>query len=127
MTNVAYKLNSDNPNLPIGFITDSFETEESAVEGYHVCSKEVFSTLLAGNVDLMRSFENRVIGIKEAHPNLPEFPRRSNQGAEPVDQVLMAEKKKQIEDAMKAQAQNQADAELFQQFLAWKRSQEPGS
>lgn len=126
MTNIAYKVNTDNPNLPTGFIVDSFETDESAVEGYHVCSKEVFSTLIANNVALMRAFETRN-DIKEAHPNLPEFPRRPNQQAEPVDPTITAQIKKQIEDLQKQQSQSQADAELFQQFLAWKRSQDPNS
>lgn len=122
MKKIAYKMNteSDNPNLPNGFIIDHFETDENIVEGYIVVDKQIFSQLFQNNVNLMRSHESKV-GIVGAHPELPEFPRRSNREAEPVDQSLMTERKRLAEEAMNKEKQ---DLELFQQFLAWKKSQE---
>lgn len=120
MSKIAYKINTDNPNLPTGFITDHFETTEQIVEGYIVVDKSVFSQLFENNINLMRAHEN-VGGIRGAHPELPEFPRRANREAEPVDQSLMAERKRLAEEAA---AKERQDLQLFQQFLEWKKSQQ---
>lgn len=120
MTKIAYKTNVDNPNLPHGFIIDHFETTEQSVEGYVVVDSVVFSQLLANNVNLMRLHEN-VSGIKGAHPELPEFPRRSNNEAEPVNQTLMAERKRLAEEAA---AKEKEELKLFHQFMEWKKSQQ---
>ena len=121
MAKIAYKINTENPNIPHGFIIDHFETTEQVVEGYIVVDKHIFSVLLENNVNLMRSHENTVVGIKGAHPELPEFPRRSNREAEPVDQTLMAEKKRLAEEAA---AKEKEEMQLFHQFMEWKKSQQ---
>jgi hypothetical protein len=119
MKNVAYKTIQNNPNLPNGFIIDHFETDDDTVPGYTVVDKNVFSQILANNVTIMRMHETSK-GIKAADPNQPTNPPRPNNEAQPVDQALMAEKKKEIAQKAAAVAENAA---LFKQFLAWKASQ----
>lgn len=115
MKNIAYKVNQDNPNLPIGFIVEHIETDEDAVPGYLVVSKEVFSQMMSTNISLMRGFENK-IGITPADPRHPGPIPRPNSDAQPVDQAMMAEREQQVQ-------QETQDATLFMQFLQWKRSQ----
>ena len=115
MKNVAYKTNQTNPNLPAGFIIEHFETDEDSVEGYLVIRKEAFSQMMLNNVSLMRGHESKT-GIQAADPRQPGPLPRPNSDAQPVDQAMMAQKEKQIQ-------QETQDAELFMQFLQWKRSQ----
>lgn len=126
MKNIAYKTSQGNPNLPNGFITDHFETDEDAIEGYTVVDKNVFSQLLQNNVMLMRSHETSQ-NIKGAGPGTPPFPRIPNRLAEPTDHSIIEARKKEVEEAKKKSQQETADAELFKQFLAWKKSQSDGS
>jgi len=119
MKNVAYKTMQNNPNVPNGFIIDHFETDEDVVEGYSVVSKDVFSQLLLNNVELMRGHEDNK-GVVSADPNLPSVPVRPNEHAEPASVNMMTERNKAIQ-------QNQDDLALFQQFMAWKKTQGSGS
>jgi hypothetical protein len=120
MKNVAYKTIQNNPNFPDGFIIDHFETDDDVVEGFVVVNKEVFSQLLLNNITLMRAYERNTKGIVEAHPNNPPRPIIANDKAEPASINVITERNKAIQ-------QNQADVELFKQFLAWKSSQDSGS
>lgn len=120
MKNVAYKTAEANPNFPNGFITEHFETDDEAVEGYTVVDKTVFSQLLIQNVNLMRSFETQN-GITGAPSHIPPVPLVPNNMAQPADPAIMAAKKKELEDIKKAKDE---EKELFKQFLAWKKSQE---
>jgi len=119
MKNIAYKTSQNNPNLPNGFITEHFETDEEAVEGYTVVDKNIFSQLLENNVNLFRGHEvNRgIIGID---PSIPEPALRPADHAEPADTKIM-------EDINKVRQENKADAQMFQQFLEWKRTQSSNS
>lgn len=115
MKNIAYKTNTINPNMPIGFVIEHFETDEDSLEGYLVVNKETFSQVMINNVSLMRTYETRG-GIAAADPRQPGPLPRKNEEAQPADRTMMAEKEKQIQ-------QTTQDAELFMQFLEWKRSQ----
>lgn len=122
MTKVAYKVNTTNPNLPNGFVIDHFETEQDQVEGYLVVDKDVFQRLLLNNVTTLRQHEmtQGIVG----GPGTPLATLRPASEAQPIDQALMEQKKKAYEEEL---AKRQADAELFQQFLAWKKSLGDGS
>lgn len=127
MKNIAYKTISGNPNLPNGFITEHFETDQDVLEGYTVVNKAAFDQLLINNVMMMRMHEENKVNVTAAHPNLPPVPRRPDSHAEPTDHATITQIKKEIEDRKKAAQQDQADEALFKQFLEWKRSQGSGS
>jgi hypothetical protein len=119
MTNVAYKVNTTNPNLPNGFIIDHFETDQSTVPGYLVVDSATFSTLLKNNVTLMRIHETNK-GVNAAPHDAPPHYQRPASEAEPASNDMMAQKQQAIQ-------QSQADAALFAQFMAWKNAQGSGS
>ncbi len=119
MTKIAYKLNTTNPNLPSDFIIDHFETDQDQIEGYLVAEKDVFQQLLLNNVTSLRKHE--AIQTPSFGPSAAPLPMRPAHEAEPVDQELMNKKKKALEDELQ---KRQSEAEMFQQFLAWKKSQE---
>jgi hypothetical protein len=123
MKKIAYKVNQNNPNLPTGFITEHFETDEDAVEGYLVVSKDVFSQMLVNNISLMRTHESTKLGVSGADPRFPGHMQRPNHEAEQIDASLMAAKKKEMEEKLK---KNKENMELFAQFLEWKKSQDGG-
>lgn len=115
MKNVAYKVSKGNPNLPDGFITEHFETDQDVEEGCIIVSNSTFSVLLENNVSLFRSFEASK-GIVTADPNATPPPLRPASDAQPINQEIMAQKQAEMQQSI-------ADAELFKQFLAWKKSQ----
>lgn len=119
MTKIAYKVNTTNPNLPQGFIVDHFETEQDMVEGYIIVDQPTFQKLIHNNVALMRQHEVS-LGIQGAPQGIPIHPRRDASEAQPVDHAMMEERKKVAE-------QHAADARLFQEFMAWRKSQSQGS
>jgi DNA replication protein DnaD len=121
MTKVAYKINTTNPNLPNGFITDHFETDQNEVIGYTVVDVSVFEKLLQNNLTLLRQHEINN-GIQGAPHDAPPHYQMHKPASEavPADTALMQQKQKQIE-------QHIADTQLFQEFLAWKRTQGSGS
>ncbi len=119
MTKVAYRVNTTNPNLPNGFIMDHFETDQDAVAGYTVVDASVFEKLLQNNVQLLRQHEVNK-GVQPAPHDAPPHYQRPASEAEPVDNVIMEQRKAEI-------AQNTADMTLFKQFMEWKRSQGSGS
>lgn len=115
MKNIAYKTAQGIANLPDGFITDHIETDQDVLEGYTVVSKATFDALLANNVTLYRNFE-KSRGVLPADPNAPKPVPKTNNDAQPhPPEVLEAFKKVQQEAS--------ANAIMFQQFLAWKKSQ----
>lgn len=126
MTKIAYKINTTNPNLPHGFVVDHFETDQDTVEGYAVTNKDSFDQLLKNNVTLMRMHEVNN-GISGAHPYQPAHPQRPNHEAEPADTNIITARQKAIEEHQKTMQQDKEDAKLFQEFLAWKRSQKQDS
>jgi hypothetical protein len=113
MKKIAYKVSINNPNLPNGFIVEHFETENDSEEGYFIASIESFSVLIANNATLIKKFEESK-GISY----LEKAPRESlsNRTPQALSPELVAEAKKIKEDKQK-------EIELFQQFLAWKNSQ----
>ena len=115
MKNVAYKTMQNNPNLPNGFIIDHFETDDDVVPGYIVVDKNSFTQILENNVTLMRMHETNK-GIMVADPSQPPHPVRPNEQAEPADVNMLTARQKTM-------AQNQADMDLFKQFMALKASQ----
>ena len=110
----------NNPNIPNGFIIDHFETDDDVVPEYIVVDKDVFSQLLLNNVAIMRQHEKDVKGIVAADPSSPPRPQRQNHEAEPADMNIIAARQKEMEQIAE---KNQADVELFKQFMAWKASQ----
>lgn len=116
MKNVAYKVNTTNPNIPNGFITDHFETDQDIVEGYLVVDQTTFQALIQNNVELLRKHEVNA-GVQDVTFGIPVHTRRPAEEAQPVSAEIMAERKKAIE-------QNLSDAKLFQEFLSWKKSQQ---
>lgn len=123
MTKVAYKVNTNNPNLPVGFIMDHFETDQDAVPGYLVVDSNTFNLLLQNNVTLLRQHEVNK-GVQAAPHDAPPHAQRPASEAEPVDSALMNAKKAEMDKRI---SENAANQELFQQFLAWKKSQESNS
>lgn len=119
MTNVAYKINTTNPNLPNGFIVDHFETDQDAVPGYLVTDAATFSTLLKNNTTLMRMHETNK-GVQAAAHDAPPHWQRPASEAEPASTDFMSQKQQ-------ANQQNAENAALFKEFLAWKASQNSGS
>jgi hypothetical protein len=115
MKNIAYKTAQGIANLPDGFILDHIETDQDAVEGYTVVSKEAFSVLMANNVPLFRNFE-KSRGVLPADPNAPPPVQKTNSDAQPHPPEVLAAFKKAQEDASN-------NAQMFQQFLAWQKSQ----
>lgn len=119
MAKIAYKTNTDNPNLPNGFITDHFETDQDQIEGHTVVELAVFSAVLQGNVALLRQHEVNA-GPQGAAQGLQVHPMRPAEHAQPVSQEIMAQHKVVMQ-------QNTENARLFQEFMAWKNSQNQGS
>jgi hypothetical protein len=119
MIKIAFKVSHNIPNLPDGFIIDHFETDKDIVEGYTVTSHEIFEKLLENNVSLMRTWEKNN-GIVTADSNIPPPPPRPSNQAEPLSQEQLAARKKAQQDAVD-------NTKLFQEFLAWKKSQTSGS
>ena len=86
MSNIAYKTAQNDPNLPDGFITEHFETDQESLPGYNIVTLDVFNQLFQNNIPLMRAKE-KSNGIVTADPNsvpaykldeecLPPAPRR---------------------------------------------------
>lgn len=118
MKNIAYKTTKGAPGLPDGFITEHFETDNDAEEGYLIAPKDNFGTLLNNNATLLQSFENSTKGIivASSQAQAPE-PAKV---AQPVSEETKAARQKVLDEQA-------ATAALFQQFLAWKNSQSSNS
>jgi len=116
MTKIAYKVNTTNPNLPNGFIIDHFDTDQDQVEGYIVVDQSVFDDLIQSNVQILRQHEANQSTSGAPQQGIPVHPRRDASEAQPIDPQIMAQKNQSL-------AQAQADTQLFQQFLEWKKSQ----
>ncbi len=119
MKNVAFKVSFGDPNLPNGFITDHFGTDENSVDGYQIAPLEVFNNMIQNNITLVRQWE-ATQGVIPADPNAPPVKPRSPNEAQHLPPDLVAKNDAQVQQSV-------ADAQLFQQFLAWKRAQGNGS
>jgi len=106
MKYVAYKTALNNPNLPNGFITDHFETDQETVDGYVVVTLDSFNQLFKNNVALIRQSEasRKIVTV---HPDTPA----------PV--LRHASEAEHVPNDVSPPTQDQANAELFNQFLAW--------
>lgn len=104
MNYVAYKTAKNDINLPDGFITEHFETDQLSVPGYTVVPLAVFNGLIQNNVALIRSKE-KASGIVTADPNSVVAAPRPATDAEGVPSTFTAP--------------TTDNAALFSQFLAW--------
>lgn len=115
MKYIAYKTAQNDPNLPNGFITEHFETDQETLEGYNVVTLETFNILFQNNVPLMRQAEIAQ-GIRPVNPNATMI--------RPTNVVEL------VPDNFVPPAPANPDpnnAELFSQFLAWVAAGKPGS
>ncbi len=117
MRYIAYKKADDSVvNLPNGFITEHFETDQPTLEGYEVVTLEVFNTLFQNNVRLVRESE-AAQGIMTPNTVPVMVAPAINAKAEPVVPVTS--------NNQSSNGQPTTDqAVLFQQFLAWMASQQ---
>ena len=115
MKNVAYKTAQNDPNLPNGFITEHFATDQDVVEGYLVVSLDVFNALFQNNIILLRQFENSR-GIRTVHPDTPAPVLRPATDAEHVPANFVPPV---------PAGPDPNNAELFNQFLAWVAAGKP--
>ena len=123
MNNIAYKVAKNISNLPDGFITEHFETDADAEEGYLVTSKDNFSKLMENNAVLFKAWQE--VNGKPGDSVVSDDP-----SIVPDPQPLPAPISKQVEglsaaskaeqDAIKSK--KETDEALFQQFIAWKNS-----
>lgn len=116
MKYIAYKVAKNDPNLPDGFITEHFGTDQETVEGYNIVLLELFNIMYQNNVALIRSSEIAK-GIVTVEPNtlLPE-PRQAHE-AEHVPANFTETNPDNTPN----------NAELFNQFLAWVAAGKPGA
>ena len=119
MKNIAYKVSQGNPNLPDGFVTDHFETDETAIEGYSIIPQAAFQTVLDNNIFLYRNFEKGNGIVTSDKVTVPTPIKPDSEAQLPSPESIAATQK-----ALKEQADSAA---LFQQFLAWKASQSSNS
>lgn len=122
MSYIAYKTAQNDPNLPNGFITEHFQTDKDTLEGYNVVTLEIFNALFQNNAVLVRKAE-AARGIVTQNPNTPPPVPRSVSEVEhvPPDFVPPAPAAPTTPEA------TAANAELFNQFLAWVAANKPGS
>lgn len=118
MKNVAYKTSQNNPNLPNGYITEHFETNEDSVEGYLIVSAADFNTIFANNEVILKAF-TEAKGIITTGQNTVQPTARSESPAHIPTDV----KQQMIAQVTANKAQAEQDSILFKQFLAWKASQ----
>lgn len=116
MKYIAYKTAQNDPNLPNGFITDHFETDEEVLDGYQVVTLDVFNTIFQNNVTLVRQAEAQR-GVVTIHPNTPVNDPRPASTVEHVPDDYVPPQTQTVEQ----------NAELFNQFLAWVAAGKPGS
>ena len=117
MKNIAYKVAKGDPNLPDGFITEHFETDQESLEGYSIAPLEVFNVLFQNNAALIRVAEV-ARGVVPAEPNQMQ-PQRMITVAEPVPQAIPV----QAEPVPEQPSSN--NTELFNQFMAWVAAGKP--
>jgi len=112
---IAYTVAVNQAGLPNGFITSHFATDQSTLDGYLVVPLDMFNTLFKNNVTLIRQQEvnNGVIGVP---PNTPVPVPRAASDAQHVPP-----------DFNPPPPTSPANAELFNQFLAWVAAGKPGN
>jgi len=122
MKYIAYKTAQNDPNLPNGFITEHFETDQATLEGYTVVTLEVFNALYQNNVNLVRKAEADR-GIIPQHPALPAPVLRPASDVEQVPANFVPPPPAQAPGM--PQSVDPSNQELFNQFLAWVAAGKP--
>lgn len=116
MKYIAYKTAKNDPNLPDGFITEHFETDQETLEGYNVVTLDIFNAIFQNNVLLIRSME-AAKGVVTVNPNTPTPILRPASDAEHVPANFTPPTTNTDPNSV----------ELFNQFLAWVAAGKPGS
>lgn len=111
---IAYTIAQNQAGLPNGFITQHFATDQASLDGYFVVPLDVFNTLFQNNVTLLRQQE-LARGVLTVNPSTPAPIPRSASDAEAVPADFVTP------------TSNPANAELFNQFLAWVAAGKPGA
>lgn len=110
MINIAYKIAQNNTSLPNGFITEWFETVNGEENGYLVISKAEFDVLLSQNhVKLQNHIDEQYTQDQLRNIELQAL----------IDKQILADGY-----ASARKAEEDANKNLFAQFLAWKAIQD---